>query len=498
MTSTGTASPLGAVAGRLGRQSVAYGLASMVGPGTGLLLLPLYTRYLSPSDFGLIALLEIVALLLATVFSLGMTAMVPFHYVDEADPARRRRRLGSLLIGVTAVNLALTALIVGGGRDVMGVLLPSVPFSPFLPLLALTALLEPYWIVAGAILQIQERAGRYGALSSARAVLSMTLRIAAVVVVAGGVLGFVVANLATAAVMAIVVLPLLRREAALAFDIGELKRALAVGGPTVPNNLLSYGFRALDRVVMDRFVSREQIGVYYLALRLADVLRLAADVFVSAWRPVFFKEAGDLRFAAAIVPDVIRIASVGFVAMFLVLSLFAREAVTWLLAPGFEGAAAFLPVLLAAMAIKGLYAFPYLVIWYRKRMAYVPALTLVALGASVAANLVLAPRFGAWGVATALLLSWAVLFGLVLATARRLYPLAYPWRAIAIAGATAAAAVAAAGPLEPGPLAVAVKLALVGAWTGGLALTGCVTVAELRAAGAPLRRLIERPQPVAP
>lgn len=498
MMATGPSAPMRAIARRLGRQSVAYGLASMVGPGTGLLLLPLYTRYLSPADYGLIALLEIVALLLATVFSLGMTAMVPFYFVDEPDPACRRRRVGSLLIGVTAVNIVLTALVVAVGPQLVGLLLPSVPFTPFVPILALTALLEPYWIVTGAILQIQERAGRYSALSSARVVLSMALRVTAVVVFEGGVIGFILANLATAAVTMAAVLPLLRSEATLAFDLRDLTRALRVGGPTVPNNLLSYGFRAIDRVVMDRFVTREQIGIYYLALRLADVLRLAADVFISAWRPVFFKEAGDPRFAAVVVPDVIRLVSVVFVAVFLVVSLFAREAVVWLLAPGFEGAAAFVPVLLAAMAIKGLYAFPYLVIWYRKRTAYVPVLTLIALLVSVGANLLLTPHFGTWGIATALVLSWSVLFGLVLAVALRWYPLVYPWRPIAIAGGTAVAVVAATATLEPGSVAVAVKLALVGVWAGGLVVTGCVTIAEVHAIGAPLRRLARRLQPAAP
>jgi O-antigen/teichoic acid export membrane protein len=485
------------MADRLGRQSIAYGLASLVGPGTGLLLLPVYTRYLSASDFGFIALLEVVSLLLATVFSLGMTAMVPFYYVDEPDPGRRRRRLGSLLVGVTLLNVALTALVVSAGGAVLGVVMPSVPATPFLPILALTALLEPYWIVAGAILQIQERAGRYSALSVARVALSITLRIVAVVVLAGGVTGFLAANLATAAVTAAVVMPLLRREAALVLDVRELWRALAVGGPTVPNNLLSYGFRSLDRVIMERFVSHDQIGVYYLALRLADVLRLGADVLISAWRPVFFKEAGDARFVATVAPDVIRLVAIGFLGMFVVLSLFAREAVALLLAPAFAAAAPLVPVLLAAMAIKALTSFPHLVLWYRKRAAYMPVLTLVALGVSLGANLVLTPRLGTWGIATSLLLSWVVLFVLTLAVARRLYPLPYPWRPIGFAATVAVVAVAAGAPLDPGPATIALKLGLVLAWGGALVLTGCVTVSEIRAVAAPLRRRAGRPQAVA-
>lgn len=498
MNSSSQISSLAAIGDRLRRQSVAYGLASLVGPGTGLLLLPLYTRFLSASDYGLIALLEVVSLLLGTVFSLGMTAMVPFYYVDEPEPSRRRRRLGSLIVGVTLLNVVLAVVIVAAGDNVLRVLMPSVPPTPFLPILAATALLEPYWIVAGAILQINERAGCYSVLSSVRIVASVVLRVVAIVLLAGGVVGFVLANLGTAAATALAVLPLLRREAVLTFDLRELGRAFAVGGPTVPNNLLNYGFRSLDRVVMERYVSHDEIGVYYLALRLADVVRLGGDVIISVWRPVFFKQAGDIRFAASVVPEVIRLVALGFFGMFLLLSLFGRELVAWLLAPRFSAAAPLVPLLLAAMTIKGLYAFPYLAIWYRKRLAWVPLLTFAALGVSLVANVTLTPRLGTWGIATALLLSWAVLFGLTLAVARRLYPLAYPWRPILCAATLTVLAVGAGVPLEVGPTTSAAKLVLVAAWAGALVLTRCVKIREVRAVVTPFRQFVQRAQVSAP
>ncbi|MBI4635730.1 MAG: oligosaccharide flippase family protein [Candidatus Rokubacteria bacterium] len=472
---------------RLGRQSVAYSLASAVGPGAGLLLLPLYTRYLSPADYGLIALLEIVSFLLAAVFSLGMTAMVPFYYVDEPDVAIRRRCLGTLVGGVTVLNLALASFVAVAARPLVDVLLPTVPFHPFIPILALTALLDPYWIIAGAALQIQERALLYSVLSIGRILLSTALRITWVVVLAAGVLGFVTANLLTAALSALAVAPLLRRELTIAFEPRHLWRALEVGGPTVPNNLLSYGFRTLDRIVMDRFSTREQIGLYYMALRIAEVLRLVTDVFINSWRPIFFKEAGDDRFAAAVAPRVIRLVSLGFIAVFVALSLFAREAVAVLMAPQYTGAAVFVPVLLGAMVLKGLYSFPYLTIWYRKRTIYVPVLTGATLVFSVAANLTLASRWGAYGIAIAFLLSYAVLLLLVLAVARRLYVLHYPWREILTAGGLAAAAVGLGSGLEPGLATGAVKALLLGGFAASVVLAGGVSRRELEALAEPVR-----------
>jgi O-antigen/teichoic acid export membrane protein len=488
---------LGDVGKRLGRQSVAYTLASLVGPGTGLVLLPVYTRFLSPADFGLIALLEVLSLLLATVFSLGMTALVPFVYVDEQDTFARRRCLGTLLIGVTGVNAVMSVLVLGAGESLIGWLLPSVSFTSFVPILVATAFLEPYWIVAGSTLQIQERAPAYAVLSAARILLSVALRITWVVVLEQGVTGFVTANLVATAAMAVVAGVVLRREVALAFTPRVLRAALAVGGPTVPNNLLAYGFRVLDRIVMDRFVARDVIGHYYMALRIADVLRLGSDVLVSSWRPIFFKEAAGAGFAQSIVPRVVRLAAVGLVAMFVALSLFAPELVALLTAPDYAGAAAFVPLLAAAMAVKGLSALPSLAVWYRKRTVYIPALTLVTVVFSIGANLVLAPRWGAWGVAVALLASWAVMATLTFALSRRLYPVAYPWRAMICAGALGGLAVLAGSWLEPGLGAGALKTALFGGFLAACLLTGCVTLREVYVALGPARAALRRVAPAA-
>lgn len=467
---------------RLARQSGAYAAVAIAGAALGVVLLPVYTRVLSPAEFGLIALLDVIALLLTTGFSLGATAMVPFYYADEADLGRRRRCLGTLLVGVTAINVVLAVLVVTTADVVVGALLPSVPIWPFVPMLAATALLEPYWIVAAAVLQIEERATAHSLLTFLRQVMANALRIVAVVVFGLGVLGFVAAGLATALVWLVPSAVLLRREATWAFMPRELWRALQVGGPTVPNNLLSYGFRAADRVVLERFATRDEIGLYYMALRIADVARLASDVFVSAWRPIFFKEAGRPGFAENVVPVAIRTSAVAFIALFVAGALFAPEIVGLLMAADYAGAALFLPPLLAAMALKGMYSTPYLMIWFRKKTSYLPLLSAVTLVFGLTATFVLVSGWGAWGAAIAYALSWSVLFAVTLVVGRRLYRAPYPWTEVATASVLAAVVVGISTFVEPGLGGTAAKLGLLAGFAGGIVATGCVRVGELRSA----------------
>src|SRR4029078_13616733 len=92
------------------RHSAIYGLGSIVARVLGVLLLPLYTRYLSPSDYGLIETLIALSAVLTALVAQGMkSAFFPFYF-DSADPARRypvvRTAFWYVMGASTAVSLA--------------------------------------------------------------------------------------------------------------------------------------------------------------------------------------------------------------------------------------------------------------------------------------------------------------------------------------------------------------------------------------------------------
>src|SRR2546421_1903481 len=93
------------------RHSAIYGLGSIVARIIGVLLLPLYTRYLSPRDYGLIETLVALSAVLTALLAQGMKSAFFRFYFDSADEARR------LVVVRTAfwyVMAAATAALVAG------------------------------------------------------------------------------------------------------------------------------------------------------------------------------------------------------------------------------------------------------------------------------------------------------------------------------------------------------------------------------------------------
>ena len=80
---------LGAQMRRLGKHSAIYGLGGIVSRVIAVFLLPLYTRYLEPSDFGAVGLLVGLSAVLVTILRAGISSAFFRFYFDAADDAGR-------------------------------------------------------------------------------------------------------------------------------------------------------------------------------------------------------------------------------------------------------------------------------------------------------------------------------------------------------------------------------------------------------------------------
>jgi len=77
--------------GELARHSAIYGSGSLVSRFIAVLLLPIYTRFLSPSDYGLIETLIALSAILTVLLAAGVKSAFFRFYFDGADDEGRRR-----------------------------------------------------------------------------------------------------------------------------------------------------------------------------------------------------------------------------------------------------------------------------------------------------------------------------------------------------------------------------------------------------------------------
>ena len=137
--------------------SAVYGLGSVLVRGLAFLLLPVYTRHLTPAEYGIVALAVTCTVVLGLVYPLGLRGAVSRTWYDDATLGERRERVGTLWIAMLLAAAAMALALDRTGPGLAAALLPDVPFHPYLRLAVWTAFLGVLGIVPLVLLQAQER-----------------------------------------------------------------------------------------------------------------------------------------------------------------------------------------------------------------------------------------------------------------------------------------------------------------------------------------------------
>jgi O-antigen/teichoic acid export membrane protein len=452
-----------------------YGAADVFQSLVNLLLVPVYTTFLTASDYGTLALLILFGTVAKIVFRLGLdSGFFRVHYDLDTD-VERRRLAGTVALFAAAVGtLFFAATAAGAGvlaRFVLDTDSPEV--RRLIVLVAADVWLGTFAFVPLALLRIQDRPRLFSALAVFRHAVNIGLKV--LLVVKGmGVAGVVWSDAIATGLFSLALVPILARHATPAFSPRLLRAALGFGAPKVPHGILVQALNLADRKILDLFVSRAEVGIYQLGYTFGGTVKFALSAFEPAWQPFVYAQARRPD-APALLARVVTYAFAAFVAVSLAVAVLGGDLLVLMTPrnPAFWPAARIVPVVALAYLLHGAFLLGSIGIGIEKRARFYPVITAAAAATNIGANFLLIPRWGIAGAAWATVLSYAVMAGLGVAISRRLYPV--PLEATRLAGLVAAAAVLyALSLLVPGSgaLRLAGKVALLAAFPALLAMTG--------------------------
>lgn len=415
---------------RLSSQTLIYGLGDAVTRVAGLILLPIYTRFLTPDDYGRLAIAVLFSTIVALILDFGQRTALFRFYFDSEDPDARRRLTGTvllfLLIAAAAILLPLILFF-----DRIGPLL--VTDASLIPLIQIT-LVGTFFDVGStvpfAIFRAKQYAAQYAGLSFARFLISVALNITAIVILKWGVVGLIYANLATSVLFFVICLVLTMREIQWTIQLSLLKQLLRFGLPLVPAGLAYWALNLSDRFFLQKYTGLSQVGLYSISYVIAGILHMIMGWFNTAYIPYGYSIAKDSDardvYARATLYSITLLMLIG-----LGLSLFAREALVLLTPPAYHGAARIVPfIVLSYIFFEMYYLFSLALDLTRKTGYYSLIIGAVAI-INLFLNLILIPRFGMLGAALATMLSYMLLPIIEYPIVRRVYPVPYEWGRLA-------------------------------------------------------------------
>lgn len=409
---------------RVSRQLFAYGTADVMVLLVNFLLLPLYTRVLTPREYGALALLLLCEAFLKVVNRWGLDHGLLRLYYEQPTPEARRTLAATVAVFIGTANSIIALLLIAFAVPVNQRLFGTTEFIGPYRWLVLNNFIGAFLFLPLTQLRVEERARQYAALTFLRSFGTVLVRLALVVGLRLGVLGLVLADVIVTVTLLAALAGTTRRMLAGRFSRTRLRELLAYGLPHVPNGLLSQTISTIDRYVLSLYLPLHTVGIYLMASTIAGVVKFYPVAFEAAWMPFAFDSLAR-RDAPALFARMGTYAFVVLVASTVALAILAPPVIELLLPESYAATMPIVPILTAGLAIQSLAWFPMTSVNVAKRTHLYPIVTAIGAALSLAANFVLIPLFGISGAAYALLASQCVTTAVTIGFAQQAYTIPY-------------------------------------------------------------------------
>lgn len=461
------------------KDSVIYGLAALLARGISILLLPLYTHALNPSEFGIVDFIAILTNLVLLTVALEISQGLA-RALGDAPSDQERRSYASTALWFTLVAYTLfTVAALALAEPISAALLGSATLASTIRIGAISA-----WC-SGLVYLVQNQL-RWDLRARASALLGVVIALITVVcsflLVSWwrmGVNGVLSAQALGGAGGLLVGLYFARGTFKLQFDGAKCREMLRFSIPLVPSSIGVFVTLYIDRIAIKELMTIDALGIFGTGYRIASIVGLLMLGFQGALTPIIY--ANHQRPGARDeLARIFRYFSAGALLLLAGISLLSRELLLVLATPAYAPAALVVPFLALATLLSSMYIFaPGLNL--ARRTGVVAVINVVGALINFGLNLLLIPRLGLIGASLATCISAGCIFAAYMVFSQRLFYVPHGW--VQLGAATVATALVIAGGMALETdlwISITVKLGLCAVVAGIILALRLVEPIELR------------------
>ncbi len=407
--------------------SAVYLTSNILNAAIPFALLPVLTRYLSPEQYGEVAMFQMLLGALAAFVSLSMHGAAGRKFYDgnlgKDDLAK--------FIGACLQILLITSFV-----SAAVLMAFSDQFSEWLGLDSKWIVLAVLVVAANVVVQlrlgqwqVRKKAIKYGLLQVSRSLFNVILSLLLVVPLLKGADGRISAQIWSAVIFALVAIWFLKRGKLLNFlswRPDHILEVLKFGVPLVPHVGGMFLLASVDRFVIKSELGLDQTGIYMVAVQFATALALVFDAINRAYVPWLFERLKrDHEFEKRQIVHytygwyavILFGAALGFV--------IAPWLVTFVAGNTYSRAGDVVGWLILGQVFGGMYLMLTNYIFFSKRTGLLSLVTIISGVINVVLLIVFINRLGLEGAAYAFCISMAVRFLLTWFVAQKRHPM--PW-----------------------------------------------------------------------
>lgn len=408
--------------GRITRHTIIYILGLLAVAPLSIVSVAVLTRLLAPAQYGQLGVLFVFAGFATVLYNTGSlhgTFMLVYGASEgEGDDVGSEADITSAPRRALGTGVVLTLIIVTAGTAVCFVLAPAISqallhhssAAPLVRWAAVSAAAGSLWRLTVNVFRMERRPGRFSLLNATRP-LFVVAGVVPLVALGFGVEGALAGTALGTLIATAVCIAMARRSYAFAFCLADVKKIVRLGAMVVTPVLCLYLVHSADIVLLSRFATAHDLGVYRVASRFAVVPSYFASALLMAWAPLergvlfraTYKHVGQERVRGAMLTYYLLAATT-----IVVLLDVGANVLVLLAGSSYRSAAPLIPLIGVAFVSYGLFIMLARTVKVERRMLWYSLGAVLAVVLQVALSAVTIPWLGAYGAPLAVILALLV------------------------------------------------------------------------------------------
>jgi len=276
------------------KNSLIYGLGNLSTKVVGFILIPIYTKHLSVSDYGALGILEVSAMILSAFFSFGLYNGLFRWYCDKNYVHRQKAMIYTSTLFLLLIVIGMYLFMAPFAKQFSYLLFDSPDYVYILKILLISAGMEIVLLMPNTLIRIQEKPVLFTVANIIKLTTSLLFTIYFVVFLNRKIEGIYEALIIAQFVYAVYLAKYYRRNIEFKLDILVLKEMLIFSFPLALSALSSVALSITDRYALKFFGGLSDVGLYSLGYKMANTITVFIVSSVNlAIGPMIYKMIDD-------------------------------------------------------------------------------------------------------------------------------------------------------------------------------------------------------------
>lgn len=418
-------------------QTLIYGVGIMLNKSVNFILLPVYTKYFSPEQIGLLTLVQSISFFFGIIYTFGLETAFMKFFIDAKDVKQKSEIYSSVLIFLFISSLVLSILIYFSSGSIASFLeFENTGESRLLiQILCVVMLVDTLYRFPLLLFRAELKTKTYAYINLFTFFVNIAANVIFVIILKKGIesafLSYIISTLSTF----ILGLILTRKYILLKLSLNRIKTLLFFGNKFIYIGLFLILIDISDRFFLKYYFDESIVGVYSANYRLASVMSFMIAAFKFSWTPYFMNlyEHPDNK---KIIASIFTYFVFAGLFLFLLFAVFMNELVKisvfgfTLLDINYWEGLSIIPIVLLAYFFSGLYSLLNAAPFFTSNTGSLLAFAFSGLIINTLLNFLLIPAWGMTGAALATLITYISMSVLIYIYSQRIYKINYNWKVI--------------------------------------------------------------------